>query len=560
MIIDKFQFENYEINQQFFHQTEPIYKGYNKWRAILDSRYAYEYLFIVIPRQLADGLRILLLPQLNGRDCTEQREFIFYNKIFPSECMKSYDDETNALLEGMVRNNMINILFFPFRFSKNEMPLIINDNDYLYITGNFGTTLPEMDLYFKAIPRCEKIQSIQTDFNAMTIYNFTNMCKKELIDQVMGGNSGYNKKMNISIAHNGPIFSNLYLNIIKDRDTKFVRNYYKVIKELIIEIGGHIISKIPIDYIYLYWKIIKGIQLNNFSHNNTWIIPINIKELINLPFVSLGNLSHHEVRVYIDSRAHIENFNYNIQKHAPTNNNYPEYISLINYLPPELWILIINYLDKDSFVNCIQSCRYFYSIIPIKNIENKYEKYKITEKDLKINDITINVVYNNIINGYDTSGMKNIINELRSIHHYKEIIINNNMHQFIIPFNDVPLEWIIIELDPYQNKNILENITFNQLGIYNFDEILKIELADCDLTNFYKIMNGPEFSKMHNPDENRYLFFFEPNLTYKSIDIKFKEEISCDINWYLATNNWFCYGFQKDEHPDKYTKHSYLIY
>jgi len=140
--VNKIKIDKYEINQIFFHQEEffPINTHYTNYKIRLDvwnPDPAYhklnfiEYILVVCDTDL-DVDNMYALVQGNGMDLWDRQPYIYYNKIFPLQCENLYDNETNNLLQDMVRNKdnevLKKVLFLPFRLEKNGYKLDVGPN------------------------------------------------------------------------------------------------------------------------------------------------------------------------------------------------------------------------------------------------------------------------------------------------------------------------------------------------------------------------------------------------------------------------------------------------
>jgi hypothetical protein len=538
MIVNQFKFGDCEINQTFYHDTLILGEKYMETNLNFEALYDYslEYIIIVIPSELL----------LNGTTRTiinscsyhlRHNYNINYNKVYPLECIGIYDEETNILLRKMVEgNDMTNILFVPFRCSTNDSAININPNESSYIITEKYIDNSQIDIYIKLVPKND-------------ISNIQNQLIDQLFDNLMPPKISIDKyeyKISNCLGRNGSFFNNFYISLIKNRNIKFNKNYHEIVKDVEIEIGDKIVSKIPISYVKLYLKVIKGIDLKNFSFDEKYVIPINLKGLVNINSIPFINLKVDQVRINCYLRGNIDNFNHNLQKKIRVKDDYPDYISFINYLPKELWNFVIKYVDSDKdFVNIRQVCKFFYSIISCQQIMRKYKQYKMHKEDLMLKFVSIDVMFNDVHFKRELS--LSFINQFRSINNFELNIDNNHKCNFVLskytsPENvtkDLPIEWVIIQLDKYQDKNIIQNITFNPLEPYDFDERVNGILSNCKCDDIYRIEKDPEFEKMNDPENNRYLFYLDPNMIYESIEIKFKERINCRVSIYIATNNWF---------------------
>ncbi|AYV77128.1 MAG: hypothetical protein Barrevirus13_17 [Barrevirus sp.] len=136
-LLNKIQIDKYEINQLFSYSKEEISNySHGKFRIELWPANKYklcflEYIIVVFDEEISDDL--CLVVQVNGRDVTSRKDYIYYNKVLPLECENLYDIETNELLKNMVRNKdnvaLKKVLFFPFRLGKNGWLIDITEDE-----------------------------------------------------------------------------------------------------------------------------------------------------------------------------------------------------------------------------------------------------------------------------------------------------------------------------------------------------------------------------------------------------------------------------------------------
>jgi hypothetical protein len=154
-VVNQIKIDTYEINQLFFHQEEflPTDTQYTSYKIKLDvwqpdpahhKLNFIEYIFVVFDIQQLnkkddtdfDSEKICGLIQANGYDLWDRQSYIYYNRVLPLQCENLYDEQTNNLLQNMVRNkdndNLKKVLFFPFRSEKNGYKLDVGPN----INGN----------------------------------------------------------------------------------------------------------------------------------------------------------------------------------------------------------------------------------------------------------------------------------------------------------------------------------------------------------------------------------------------------------------------------------------
>lgn len=551
-IIDKFKYKNYEINQSFYHQQESMLcsniSSYKMAMSIPDelytNDYCLEYAFIVFSETDKPFENIKINVQANGHDISDyNRDCLYYNKVFPIECMESYDDETNNLLKDMSQGKVKQLFFVPFKYHRGDLAFQLND---IFTTAKFGMNyrIPIDYKYPKKITHltfiikgldCEKV-----DFYIKFAPNINNVIKlneplslypkSDFTSRVFIGIPGYGRRMRSNIAKLGDCMSNIYIEMVKGAGRR-IKNYYRIVSEFNIEISGTIIFEIPVDYIALYLKVMKNIILCEVSaKNNCYIVPINLKELVNIAYIPLSNL-HKEVRLNLIWHSPIDIFYYKLQKQVELQITYPKYESFIKGISKDVLRLVMEYLDDTTFINLMQTCRFMYSLAPMNQIKKRYEKYKISKDDLTLTDAIYNVMYH-----WPIPEFKTFLNEFRTIKQYRENIVDSDSFQHLLNHKG-PIEWIIIEINQYLKPNMLVNVEFTIDKKFEFNEILKEKLEKYDLDTIHVIKKDPNFLKMHDPNKNRYLFYTK-SVIYKNINMHFREKITCDLNIYIAENNW----------------------
>ena len=385
----------------------------------------------------------------------------------------------------MTRANIPNVLFIP-------LGILTEGCIEIFIFSYLQNA--RVDFYFKL---SEKSQ--------LCISNQMQLDKRKLIDQYFNGSQHYGKIANCNISRIENTVNNFYLKLNQDVNCKHIKNYYKLYKELVIEYGGYTINTIPIDYIVLYLKVIKNICVNKLSLDKHHIIPINLKELINLNNIPL--CAPYDLRIILYPND-ISKFHYNTQRNIKCDNIDLAYITFLNYIPAELWGVIFEYANCNDLLNIIETCKFFYSMVPQKRIDDLYNIHKISVENLLLDDVIMCTTYykNNNLDGTESKfqvGSKSIIQY--------EIIISGKELLFKIDKYMSPILYIIIEFDVVGQYDVLDmNATTN---------IVDGIITDLDF-----------YSKMHNPQENRYIIYFDANAN--DINFVFKEVVYCKSNIY----------------------------
>jgi hypothetical protein len=491
--INRVQIGPYEINQPFYHQYDEINSVRAYFTFNVNSFYSNGFNFIPYVLIVIDTEENLEKSELwirfNGKDIVDRQKYIYYNKLYPLEYEKSYDDETNLLLGHMVRTNIPNILFIP-------LDIIMEGNIQIVIFSTIKSA--RVDFYFNLSKKTQ-----------LYISNGAHLDKRELIDQYFNGNPHYGKISNCEISRHSNTVNNFYLKLNQTATCKHIKNYYKLYKKLVIEYGGNTLNTIPFDYIVLYLKVIKNIYINTLSIDNRHIIPINLKELINLNNIPLCAPYDLKIILYPND---VSKFHYNTRRHIKCDNINLGYFTYINYIPVELWNVILEYLDCRDLLNVIETCKFFYSLVPQNKTDDLYNTHKISVENLSLNDAIICTVYhkNNNLNDATSEfqlGSKSIIQH--------EITVSGQELLFKIDKLASPIDYIIIEFDIAGQYDIL------------------------DMTKTTNIINGvitdlEFYSKMHNPRQNRYVIYFDVHAD--DINFVFAESVYCKAHIYAIYN------------------------
>jgi hypothetical protein len=390
----------------------------------------------------------------------------------------------------------------------------------------------------------------------------TSPYRSEIIEHGFNGNPGPGKKVTMTITRNADIITNMYIQFDRIHNNKLnIPDFYKILKNLILIIGGQNISNIPSDYIVLYCQVIKNLDLKLLSDNKHSIIPVNLGELINCPFIRLP--THHEVRLNCEYHTE-EVFDKDIRRKIELNNSWPNYQTYINSQPKDIWKIIMSFLDDKAWSNFRQTCKFFYSIVNSEDIESRYQKYKVIRKDIEDFDCNVKIMYHalseeTIVN----TNLGTFMNEIRSIEQIKVDVIDTSFYSNEIYVNNS--EWIIIDVDYYQ-PDILENIELIDkvyISKIDYPELIKDDvtkfgnnisafiLEKYDPLNICRIVKDTNFNnKMHDPSKNRYMYYMNDlidlswNNYNPTIKLSFKKKITAKINIYISCKRWVQFGYE----------------
>ena len=486
---DRIRIGGYDINQPFLYDKFVCNK--ENYNFMLDTKNIHEhhymeYAFVVIdPNEIVQNIYFAI--QVNGLNIYSPRGYLYHNKIFPLEYENSFDNETNTVLKQMVRNNVPNVFFMPINAP------ILHNHIMICTRGMYPSVIANVYV---------KLGSERHRHHELDIYYPGKFFKSSLIGKVFGGTLGYGKKSQLEITANGDIVTNLYLMIQQYPNVRRIKNYYKMYYEIEIQYGHLFTIRIPTDYIALYEECINDICLNDLvDARGRHILPINLSQLVNIPLIKLKNIP---LNLYFYPN-YIRVFHHRIEKNV-------ECIPYVNILPKEIWNLILNLLNCADLLNAMQACKLFYSIVPLKQIENLYDKYKVTIDDLEIYDMSVNAMYHSVDNDNDFDTVyKPTSHQIRNILQHKEVSMSNE-YLLQITKSD-PIEWIIIEF--IEVSGLIEHVQFMPTDI-------DIMIPDTDF-----------YLKMHNPP-HRYLFYPKIPIECESIYFKFRANSTPKANIYLA--------------------------
>ena len=491
--MDKIQINGYDINQPFRHIKYTTVKG--NCALIIDhiDEYDYmEYAFVVFD---ADDtlLDISLGLQVNGRDLYSRDGYLFHNKILPLEYENSFDVETNTVLKQMVRTDVKNIFFMPINIRtavRNIMTLRIYN---IQVCSN-------IDIYIKLGNEPHRNHLLYT-------YCPDKIFVSEMMEQYFNGVSGYAKYSSCDVIRVNELITNFYIDMVQVKNKQRIKNYHRLYDKISIAWMGSEISAIPFSYVELYLKVVENISLDNLTDaNNHHVIPINLGQLINVPVIPIHSYWDLKLRIIPNS---IDIFHHQIQKNVKC-----DIYSIYNYLPKEIWNVIAEYLNCRSLLNMMQSCKFFYSLVPQKRIEDLYDEIKINIDDLDLEDLTVKIMYHT---GLDfltkfkpEMDREWVVDRVRSVVQYKVVSMNN---EYLLQINNSnPVEWIIIEFD---HARIIEHVQFMPTDI-------DIMIPDTDF-----------YLRMHNPP-HRYVFYPSMSIECEHIHFKFGENSDTKINIYVA--------------------------
>lgn len=497
--IDRLRIGQYEINQPFYCDDNNIIGGqimkffFNTNNFHTELTFI-EYVIVVINTEENLEESVMLI-QLNGRDLANRCRYLYHNKIYPLEYETAYDDETNLLLGQMVRTNIPNVLFMP-------LDIIMGGNLQICVFNILQSA--NIEFYFKLNngPR-EKNLDINNGLYA-----------SELIEQLFSSSVFYGRTTWNEISRNGDLITNIYLKLIQDPTKKHIKDFYKLYDRITIHYGEHVISTIPLDYIILYLKYIKNIHISDICSTRCHIIPINLKELINVPSIRFDN--NHRLKMYLHPND-ISKFYHDTKRNINCNAIDLTYInSDINIITTDVWDYIFEYLTFSEIIHSTEICKFFYSFMSQKKIDKMYDTCRITCDDLDVWDGMIDVMYHkyaNYPNNDFTDQDTFIINSKSIIQHQNTI----SGEEYLFEIERLhPIEYIIVEFDIAGQYDVLDmNKTTN----------CYIDGISNDIY-FY--------SKMHNPQQNRYVLHIDP--TANNINFVFKKYIYSKINIYMVYN------------------------
>ncbi|AYV77129.1 MAG: hypothetical protein Barrevirus13_18 [Barrevirus sp.] len=378
----------------------------------------------------------------------------------------------------------------------------------------------------------------------------------ELIDYTFNGLVGLNRKLNSVIHRNADFITGFYIDFFKRNEkTKNIKDFYKIHDSIELTIiSGSFRVNIPTSYIALIYQIIKGITLDMLSDTKHSIIPVNLKELVNIPFILFTD---QEVRISsIIGSSSV--FDKDIRRRVDMTNlepilfngySDPDNVILpyINRLPKDIWKLLMTFLDDLTWSNLKQTCKYFYFLEYENNIYERYQKYRINDSDINDFDCSLEIMYHGLSHvTKDNTMLQSFLNEFRSIR--ESIHYLNNESDFINSICNEPVEFIIVLIDHYE-KDILDTIEYveNDKSVPvnhgpNYGEYAATQIPYVDKENIWPIVKDQQFyEKMNCPLENRYMFY-PPHNYLKEVKLFLKKKITGQVTIFISYKSWliFC--------------------
>ncbi|MCJ7637989.1 MAG: F-box protein, partial [Nitrososphaeraceae archaeon] len=357
--------------------------------------------------------------------------------------------------------------------------------------------------------------------------------RSEMIDLAFNGCPGPGRMVSSTIPHHGDMITTLYIHMSKYNDeTKKIKNFYRILEYIELQIGGTQIFKLSLEYIKLYYKLVKGIDLEMLSDKSISIIPINLKELVNIPFIHLP--SQHEIRLYCTFHPG-RIFGVDTDRHIDDNSN-TEDENLLDLLPLEIWINILSYLDDKSWVAMRHVCKFFYFLNTDTEIENKYKKYKIQTHMINF-DASLKIMFHALADKTkENTQSPTFLNQFRSIDHQR--------YQCTCNVNDIflqrkPIEFIFIDIENKFYKDVIQEIKLHNNTAAPQGFIKEIKMPKDDV--YFLEKDTKLHEKMHDPLNGRYVIY--PDNEYlEKIELLFKKEINTIINVYISYKEWLLYG------------------
>lgn len=525
---DKINICGHEINQRFYihHKClQPILSIIQLFNLLEPPMETIEYIIIEIDTNEEFILEeTSLVIRMNNIAYMDIQNGLIFNKIYPFQLSDLYDSETNKLLKKMVNcdknDKLRKVLFYPIRSRHNGFLNFKNiDNLSLWIWLKIKCNI---NIYLKLNHRYSEIDPIQKKYSNKYQIDKIPMIM-ESIEHFFMGAPDIGKLNKLVVYRNAHLIDNICLLF---ESNKLKINWHRIYKFFKIEIGGILIAKIPIDYMILYYKIIKNVDIFHFKDNNHFVFPILLEEIIGIPFLHLyTNLfQFNEIRLCVEPRA-IDELNYDLKRNIAINQLTLNQHLIDNFI---LWKYIISYLTDIDWYHLRQTCHFFYFIDEELTIKKRYQKYEIKQNKhyLVNNSILCNYHYygSDFRKAAACDQYYNFPLNLENDNYlFSSWIINqldfniSDSHQLSITENTKFVKWIIIKLD-YCLPDIIDTITIT------YDEHSMINDLEKQYINI---------EKMHNPKENRW--YIIPNKqNINMIEINLKQIITTNICIYIA--------------------------
>ncbi|AYV77126.1 MAG: hypothetical protein Barrevirus13_15 [Barrevirus sp.] len=378
---------------------------------------------------------------------------------------------------------------------------------------------------------------------------FHYLSANEIVDLTFQGMPGFGRKMTCYIDHKAPIITDLYVHI--SHLEKKIKSFHRIYDTIRLEMGNQLITNIPISYLVLYLKVVKGIDINSFSDKINTVIPIKFSELANIPFIVLPQ--YLETRLVLSPNT-IKSFTYDVRRFVELDLSWLSYKCYINMLPKDIWKIILYFMDNLTWSNLRQTCKFFYSLESENDINCRYDKSLVKLKDLAYDNCTLKVQYHNLTKeSIEKLKEYKFTNECRSFDQISKSLENEDtlkIHYFV--WQEKPIEFIIIDIDCYE-KNVIESIQFietnkniiryeaNEKKIYyqlqtdnNWIPEKENEVRNEQINDL--IPDSSFYSKMNDPNHNRYMYYCNGFLD--DIHITFRKKVIAKINVFTAMRNW----------------------
>jgi hypothetical protein len=421
--------------------------------------------------------------------------FVHYQlaKVFPFQYMKNFDTdtETERLLKFILHNK--NIIF---------LPLFIGNTIREYLLKINGLDITNLRVYVNYSQKKNKLNKLNYYPQLITTYDFR---------------TEFTKYVNVNRISD--IITTFYIILHCKKKFKYI---YKLIRNIIVEIGGMPIINIPIDFLYFYLKT----NINNlWTENNnvhTLTLPINLTSMFNFYIIN-RSLQYHSIRIKVETGTADDIISYcksNICRFEFNNNII---------IPNELWKMVGLTLKINDLVNLKRVCKQMHLLL-----EESLLKKIITHKKKLNNVITTYEILNDDL-------FKD--NELRKMFTQKT--------QFVC-FTNVLC---------FNKQNFIIDNKKNNIGIIDYQTYLPIKYICYDIKksthkilqtthaiNLKKIFkacpNSLKFPIDHIPIKTEYFEEFSCELINKT-SIIFNEnidDVDIDIYVYVQQNGTYASG------------------
>jgi hypothetical protein len=261
-----------------------------------------DYLFITFDRIDNQETDVSLVIRDRGCDMQDRGEEIFFKKIQPITCQGIFP-ELDSLLSAMIKDEVSDVLFYPFKTRKYGSAYMIRDNWIICLSGH----ITNIKFYYHCLENddeCAKESFVRQGRRGFEKTHLDNIINPDIPMRGLGVMSEQ-----IEFPLNTARFGGRYSNEVLRRYGAFVSDitirinwtehslYKNVIKLIRLLVGGMTIANLPPEFLELYYRYVSGFSPENLRNNKTSFYPINLKKIFGISSIALWRLDHHQVRI-----------------------------------------------------------------------------------------------------------------------------------------------------------------------------------------------------------------------------------------------------------------------